>query len=380
MATGKITKSLVDGIAPGQMVWDTALSGFGVRRQTRAPFYLVRYRHGSKQRYVTIGRHGSPWTVETARRRAKELLGQIASGHDPQAEKAKAAIALAETFGATIDAYLRHKQREFKPKTFDETQRYLRQHARPLHPLPLRQIDRRTIATLLGQIEGVGVAVRNRARSSLSAFFAWAIAEGLIDLNPVAGTTVVVEVSRERVLSDDEIRKLWLALVDGRFADIVRLLLLTGQRRTEVGKLAWSEIDFARKLIVFPAVRMKNGRAHELPLSRQALAIVERQPRRNSSALLFSDSVGFKDWDKGKQRLDARLRIAHWTLHDLRRTCATGMAELGVQPHIIEAVLNHVSGHKAGVAGIYNRAKYTGEMREALQRWGDHLDQITLAQ
>jgi integrase len=112
-------------------------------------------------------------------------------------------------------------------------------------------------------------------------------------------------------------------------------------------------------------------------LSRQSLAIIERQPRRNTTPFLFSDSVGFKDWDKGKARLDRRLRIVPWRLHDLRRTCATGMAELGVQPHIIEAVLNHVSGHKAGVAGIYNRAKYAGDMRDALQRWADHLGQIT---
>jgi integrase len=122
-------------------------------------------------------------------------------------------------------------------------------------------------------------------------------------------------------------------------------------------------------MIVLPPARTKNKRKHELPLSRQALAIIERQPRR---PFLFSDVKGYTDWDCTKARLDER-----WHLHALRRTAATGMAELGVQPHIIEAVLNHVSGHKGGVAGIYNRAKYSGEMRDALQRWADHLDQIT---
>jgi integrase len=122
---------------------------------------------------------------------------------------------------------------------------------------------------------------------------------------------------------------------------------------------------------------VKNGRQHEVPVSRQALAVVERQPRRNSSGFLFSDKRGFNDWDGGKQVLDQRVGIAPWTLHDLRRTCATGMAELGVQPHIIEAVLNHVSGHKAGVAGVYNRARYADDMRSALQRWADHVDKIT---
>jgi integrase len=122
-------------------------------------------------------------------------------------------------------------------------------------------------------------------------------------------------------------------------------------------------------MIVLPSARTKNKRKHELPLSRQALAIIQRQSRR---PFLFSDVKGYTDWDCAKARLDER-----WRLHDLRRTCATGMAELGVQPHIIEAVLNHVSGHKAGVAGIYNRAKYQDEMRTALQLWSDHVEQIT---
>ena len=224
----------------------------------------------------------------------------------------------------------------------------------------------------------MGAPTRNRARTSLSAFFAWAITEGLLETNPVQGTAKASEGNgRERVLTNAEIAKLWATLSDGRFGEIVRLLLLTGQRRNEIGNLNWTEIDLARKLIVFPPDRTKNARLHELPLSRQALEIISRQPRRNSSAFLFSDTKGFKGWDQGKIRLDRRLGIAEWRLHDLRRTCATGMAELGIQPHIIEAVLNHVSGHKAGVAGIYNRARYVDEMRSALQRWADHLYQIT---
>jgi integrase len=377
MATGKLTKSIVDALGPGEMFWDTSLSGFGVRRQTKAPHYLVRYYFAGRQRFMTIGRHGSPWTVETARRQAKQLLGQIASGTDPQVEKAKAAIASAETFGAIIDVYLRHKQRHLKPKSFGDTERHLRQYAQPLHRLPLAEINRRAIAALLGKIETAGVVTRNRVRSSLSPFFAWCIAEGLIELNPVQGTARAVEGNgRERVLTDAEIAKLWAALGDGHFAEIVRLLLLTGQRRNEIGKLTWGEIDLVRRMIILPAMRTKNGRQHELPLSQQALAILQHQPRRNTSPFLFSNIRGFNSWDKAKARLDKRLRIADWTLHDLRRTCATGMAELGVQRHIIEAVLNHVSGHKAGVAGIYNRARYEGEMRGALQRWADHVEAL----
>jgi integrase len=370
MATGKITLTSLRDL--DGWLWDTAVTGFGARRQTNGLFYYVRYRHNGSQIVKSIGRHGA-LTPDTARRKAQELLGLVAGGADPFAQT------IGDSFTATIDRYLAHKRTVLKPASFRETERHLRKHSAPLHRSRLDEIDRRKVAGLLGQIEtDAGPVTRNRLRAALSAMFSWAITEGLTELNPVQGTAKANEgASRERVLTDVELAQLWAALGEGRFADIVRLLLLTGQRRNEIGKLTWDEIDLSRRMIVLPPERTKNGRRHELPLSSQALAIIDRQPRRNASALLFSDSRGFNDWDKAKQRLDERLHIAPFTLHDLRRSGATGMAELGVQPHIIEAVLNHVSGHKAGVAGIYNRAKYADEMRSALQRWADHVDQIT---
>ena len=317
----------------------------------------------------SIGRHGSPWTPDTARTKALELLGTLASGTDPFAQSLSG-----ETFGAAIDRYLERKQGSLKPRSFVEVQRYLRKRAAPLHKLRLGDIDRRTIAVLLGQIETAsGPIARNRLRSSLSAFFAWAIQEGLTEINPVQGTGKADEGhSRERVLTQDELRKLWRGLGDGHFADIVRLLLLTGQRRTEIGRLTWSEVDLERRLIILAPGRTKNSRPHEVPLSAQALAILARQDRRTE--FVFSK---FVNWFAAKAALDQRVGIAAWTLHDLRRTAATGMAELGILPHDIETTLNHVSGHKAGVAGIYNRSKLTDAVREGLQRWADHLDQIT---
>src|SRR5262249_9379165 len=268
--------------------------------------------------------------------------------------------------------YLARKQHTLKPRSFIEDQRYLRKYAAPLHKLRLGEIDRRTVAVLLGQVETAsGAVTRNRLRSSLSAFYAWAIAEGLTETNPVTGTAKAEEgSSRDRVLTQDELRKLWHSLGGDKFSDVVRLLLLTAQRRTEIGKLAWSEIDLGRKLITLPAGRVKNSPRHELPLSRQGLATIERQ---RLTPHFVRGGKGFQDWAVAKAALDQRAGIAPWRLHDLRRTAATELAEFGVQPHIIEAVLNHVSGHKGGVAGIYNRARYEGEMRTALQRWADHL-------
>jgi integrase len=129
-------------------------------------------------------------------------------------------------------------------------------------------------------------------------------------------------------------------------------------------------------MIVFAPERTKNSRLHEVPLSRQARAILERLLRRNTTDFLFGKR-GFPDWGGAKQELDARLDIAPWRIHDLRRSAATYMAELGILPHVIETTLNHVSGHKAGVAGIYNRSKMTDAVREGLQRWADHIERIT---
>ena len=270
MAVGKVTISSIAKL--NGWLWDTHVTGFGARRQTNGTFYYVRYRHNGTQTVKSIGRHG-PLTPDTARARAKQLLGTVAGGTDPFAQ------ALAgEGFATALDRYLERKRSALKPISFTETERYLRNHCAPLHRLRLDQIDRRKIAALLGEVEtSCGPASRNRTRAVLSAFLGWCISEGLLDTNPVQGTAKAIENgSRERVLTHDELRALWRGLGDDCFSDIVRLLLLTGQRRNEIGKLQWSEVDLARKMIVFAPERTKNSRLHELPLSRQALAILAR--------------------------------------------------------------------------------------------------------
>ena len=366
---GKITKATVERLPLGQMLWDQGLNGFGARRQRKHVHYLLRYRHNGRQRFITIGRHGSPWTPDTARTEAQRLLGLVASRTDPANER----IRPAETFGAEIDRYLERRRSSLKPRSFEEVERHLMAHAKPLHRLRLAEIDRRTIALRLAEIESEsGPVARNRVRSSLSAFFAFAIREGLLEINPVTGTGKADEGhSRDRVLSQTELARIWAALGEDQFSHIVRLLMLTGQRRDEIGGLRWSEIDFDRSLIVLPPARTKNNRQHELPISKQVRSILERQSRRNE----FVWGRKFTNWSDSKADLDQRLNGADdFRLHDLRRTAATMMADSGVLPHIIEAILNHVSGHKSGVAGIYNRARYEGEMRSALQRWADYID------
>jgi integrase len=208
----------------------------------------------------------------------------------------------------------------------------------------------------------------------LSAFFAWAWRQGLVESNPVQATNRHVEQSRNRVLSDAELRQIWCALPVSDYGAIVKLLLLTGQRREEIGGLRWSEIDFIRSAVLFPSERTKNKRPHEVPLSDAARAILEAQPRAGDHVFRRN---GIKNWSRSKLALDQKLLLEpKWTLHDLRRTCATRMIDLGVQPHVVEAVLNHVGGHRAGVAGVYNRSLYATEKMQALARWATHVIEV----
>src|SRR5262249_42440820 len=167
------------------------------------------------------------------------------------------------------------------------------------------------------------------------------------------------EKSRDRVLTDAELKTIWKACADDDYGAVLKLLMLTGQRANEIGDLRWSEVHDEQ--ILLPGERTKNGRPHIIPLSDVAKGILSSVPSKDRAHVFGRDDSGFQGWSKAKEKIDAQIADgkkppAHWTPHDLRRTVATRMAELGVQPHIIEAVLNHVSGHKGGVAGIYNRA------------------------
>ena len=367
---GKITKATVEKLPLNSLIWDNALIGFGARRQLRHVHYLLRYRLNGHQRFITIGRHGT-WTPDSARNEARRLLGLVASKVDPANERVRPA----ETFGAELTRYLDRKRPSLKARSIVEVERHLLVQCKALHHLRLAEIDRRTIALSLAEIEQAsGPVTRNRARSSLTAFFAWSIKEGLIESNPASGTGVADEgPSRERVLTEIELARLYAVLNDDPFSDILRLLILTAQRRSEIGGLRWSEVDFDRGLIVLPPQRSKNNRQHELPISHQVKAILERQPKQNE----FVFGRNWQSWSNPKASLDLQLNgMAEWRLHDIRRTATTMMADRGVLPHVLEAILNHVSGHKSGVAGIYNRARYEGEMRGALQRWGDYIDNL----
>jgi integrase len=368
----KLTSSKAD-----EIFFDDELPRFGVRlREGGSRKFVVQYRQGGIPRRYTIGPTAT-MTLDEARKRARKVLVSVDEGRNPGVEKETARAASGLIFAAVAADFLGACQ--LKPKTLYDYQYHLGKLWKPLHKLPLGGIGRQVVASHLRAIaKENGPTTANRARSTLSSMFAWAIGEGLCESNPVIGTNVQEEKARARVLTDAELAAIWKAAPDDDYGRIVKLLMLTAQRRDEIGALRWSEIDADAKLIALSGSRTKNGNEHRIPLSVEAIAILNGCVRHRD--LLFGlGPNGFAAWSRKKLELDKACRVKDWTIHDLRRTTATRMADIGVQPHIIEAVLNHVSGHKAGVAGIYNRSTYATEKRAALDTWGNHI-RVILAQ
>jgi integrase len=376
-------------LQPGEkdkIFFDNAVAGFGLRiRESGARTWIYQYNIGTKIRRMTIGQASA---IKLAR--AREIAGghqaKVRLGGDPAAEKRAAVVRANHTLIALVERYLDFQKDQLRKSSLSEVTRYLLVHAKPLHELPVDSIDQRTVADLLNKIEKSGTSTANRARATLSAMFSWSMKAGIALNNPVVNTPTRREAPRTRVLSDDELRLIWRALPDGQYGAIIRLLMLTGQRVLEITALRWSEIDLSRNLISLSAERCKNHRPHDIPIAGTVRQLIEAQPKREGIDLVFGHDGGvFGSFSVHKIALDKRIAelnggkpIPAWVLHDLRRTCATGMAEIGIQPHHVEAVLNHASGHKGGIAGIYNRASYAAEKASALARWDENVAAIVV--
>jgi integrase len=253
----------------------------------------------------------------------------------------------------------------------------------PLHRLPLRLVTTRDAsARHLNIASENGRTTATNSLRSLSAFFAWALRQGLIEHNPCLGVERFPVRERDRVLSAAEIKAIWDASAGSDdYSAIVRLLLLSGCRANEIAGLRWDELYSDR--IVLPPERTKNGRQFSLLLAPGMRAILDGRIRCPGKTHVFGHRQDrpFTGWGESKAALDARIKEAGhalkpWTHHDLRRSMATGLGELGVEPHVIESVLNHVSGFRRGVGGIYNRAKLERQMRQALDLWDQHIQEI----
>jgi integrase len=364
------------------IVFDEDLSGFGLRYRAGKRVWIYQYAFGSGKDRVnarmTLGEYPALPPAK-ARSQAEDLYARVRLGQHPASDKKKSRHEARHTFGRLVTGYLEFQRNELRDSSYTEQTRYLDRYASSLHGLPATAVDRKKIADLLDTIaKERGAVSANRARACLSALFSWSMRRGLHDSNPVIGTEQRKERSRDRVLTDPELAIIWNALNDSDYSDIIRLLILTGQRANEIAGLRWGEVNFDENLISLPAERCKNGRAHQFPLSPAARDILKARPQTREY-VFGTGNGGFTGWGKCKIRLDARIAVElgaplpDWVTHDLRRTFATGLQRLGVRLEVTEAVLNHVSGSRGGVAGIYQRHDWATEKRAALDAWAAHV-------
>jgi integrase len=366
--------------------FDERLPGHGVRLRRKRPgapvrkTWVTQYHVNGRNPRVT---HGvvSKLTPSEAFEASRKILAQAALGGDPQAAKLAKRQEAGKTFRAVTEDYLAVRASELRPASLKVAKLYLTgSYFQPLHSRPVGEIAHPDVAFCLRAIErNRGTATASASRRALSAFFGWAAAEGLLGrnpINPVVGTRESPRPPpRERVLTSAEAIAIWRACGDDDHGRIVRLLMLTGARPSEVGGMCWSELNLDAGTWDLPAARSKNHRAHCLQLPELALAILRQvEPRGRDQLFGARAANGFTGWDDAKIALDRRLAgVGPWQLRDIRRSVATGMADIGVAPHVIEACLNHYSGHRAGVAGVYNRSRYDRETTTALARWAAHV-------
>ena len=366
-----------------KILWDQKLPGFGLRTRDGNKTWVFQYKIRNQNRRIKLG--GAELTREKARQLAQAEKGKLAAaklGHglDPAAEREKRrteAKPHRAALASIIPIYLDARRDGIKDATYELQERYLNSHWKALHGLPLDAITRADVAASMNTIaKDSGPVAANRARSTLSKFYVWAIGEGLCDNNPVVGTNKRDENDpRERSLSNAETAAVWLGAADSDYGQILKLLLLTGCRRSEIGDLKWSELDTEARTITLPRERTKNHQQHIVPLSDAAMSILASIKHRDRDYVFGRTRAGgFSGWSKSKDDFDKVVKLKEpWTVHDLRRTVRTGLGELGIQPHIAEAVLNHIPPK---LIRTYDRNKYESEKRAALDQWATHLKSV----
>jgi integrase len=365
------------------IVWDEDLPGFGCRVRATSKAWRIQYRVNRRQCSESLGDIRKV-TLEDARRIARSRFAQVESGVDPAVDRAMArakAAATKLTLEYVSARYLDAKKPVLRKATVRAAVYHFGTLWASLRDQPIEAIKRADVAARLGDIAKVhGRVTAARARGNLSAMYAWAVKEGLCETNPVTATNDPAEgiKSRERVLTDTELRAIWDACRADDFGRVVKLLILLGARRQEIGSLRWSEIDPDTGLVTIPGSRTKSHKPLELALPPAALDILRAVPRRDGIDHVFGRrGTGFVGWSYPLSTLNLRIAenkgrpLASWSLHDIRRTVRSGLAEIGIRPDVAERVIGH---HRAStVEAIYDRHSYRGEIATALALWADHV-------
>jgi integrase len=421
MPTKKLTDLFVERAQPpthGRVEYfDASFPGLALRiTATGGKSWCAFYRFHGRLRRFTIGTYPAIKPAQ-ARREATAALERVREGFDPAEEKRTRRDRRSpepDTFAAVAQDYLkRHLRKNSAGSTYKEAKRDLEQNAiAKWRNRPVASISRGDVIVLIDGIIARGAEIQaNRTLARLRAMFNWAIEKDLLILSPTVRMKLPTkERPRDRVLTEDELRWLWSAAdeIDWPFGPVAKLLLLTAQRRDEVAGMEWPELDLAKRIWVIPRHKVKNARAHEVHLSEAALAVIQSLPRIGDGLIFTTTGENaVSGVSRAKRRLDiemvkARRRLLRfpeddggyrnaiglpaskslpieipgWTLHDLRRTAATGMARLNFPPHVVDKLLNHVSGTIRGVAAIYNRFEYLDERRAALEAWGQYVNKL----
>lgn len=434
MATAAITKRRVDAAKPGQrdhFIWDQGgkdvVKGFGLKvTPSGGKVYVFQYRlarpgeaERTPARRYTIGKHGK-LTPEQARKRAKALAALVEHGIDPREQEAAELFAKDETkrlaqekarlesdlaFEKIAALWLDHyeNEKDRRPSSVRLAKLVVNNHLRPkLDGKPMPHIGRADIQPIIDAIPVKQRGMRRSVFAYSSVLFGWASKRGDIPSNPLSGMAKPESPkARDRVLIDDELAALWQATSElvAPFGQFFRLLILTGQRRSEVAAISWAELDRAIATWTIPADRAKNGVAHIVPLSPEAKAELDRLAKfgvagedgrkiehwpKSGYVLTTTGKTSISGFTKVKNALDAQVKkdrdgraLGAWRIHDLRRSVATGFQRLGIRFEVTEAVLNHVSGAKGGIAGIYQRHDWKEEKRSALDAWARHIAAIS---
>lgn len=389
------------------LLFDGELRGFALRvTKAGGKTFLLQYRVGGVSRRAVIGTWGTELTAAKARKKAETLRGTVRDHRDPVAERRQllrerreaeirakaeadaAAAAAAFTVARLIEQWAALKLEERSASYRARVPRELRSALAEWLTAPAASFDHTAAVRLLDGVKAKrGPVAANRLRAVASACWAWAMKRGSLSGNPWRSTErPAEEKARQRVLNDAEIADLWHAAgtLGHPWCGLLRAMLLTGQRRGEVAGMDWAEIEVKSQEWRLPAPRVKNRRAHVVPLSAAVLALLAEQPRSNHSRLVFEGArrTTPSGFGKVKARLDAAMLAAaqcearpmqSWTLHDIRRTVATGLQRLGVRLEVTEAILNHASGSRAGIVGVYQTHGWDSEKRAALDGWAAHV-------
>jgi integrase len=368
-------------VSTDAVYWDTGLPGFGMKVTPKGrKVFIVMYRlagAGSRLRKYTIGPYGRV-TLPMARAQAQKIFAARLDGRDPAEEKKQSQRRLVvDRIDDLVETYIReHVAQTGTWRTISNLLR--RDVIAHWGTKSIHEIKKRDVSDLIGLVAQRNAHASHRLLKTLKTFFRWCVGRALIDFSPAEGIlSNYREVSRDRVLTDEELAAILIAArqMQSPYGGIIELLALSGQRRNEVARLRWDELDEKTRTWSIPSSRTKNKRTHMVHLSEQAWSVIEARPK-GTFVFATSGKKPFSAFAKGKEAIDQLCGVSGWRVHDLRRTVVSGMARLGVPPHVADKILNHQAGTISGVAAVYQRHDFLTERKDALDRWSSHVSQI----